>query len=621
MRLSHLLSIALSLSWAAIGCSKGEATCPDGTKEVAGRCALICHSDEQCVAGETCSGQVCVAGSRDGSSLDSGALDGAEDASVPDADSPDGGAGMDAEDKPDATEGPDLGSPDALGGPDALPGMDAIGPQADGGAMGINLWLSGGTTPPEVLTIRQPAALQLSAHNSGTVDSGSFNVIVYLSPGFVPVASWVGQRIQRNSVVQHTFNLVVPDGTMVGVYDLVAHIDPQNSIAELDETDNLLPLGQVEVESLVATPATVNFGVVSAGCARAGFEISLENRANADVTVARLTAVSGAFTVLTPTPMVVPALGTANVSVEFAPPVTGIYRSTLQIARSGAVHSVDVGLAGEGGNNTSSADYFIQPSQRNADILFIVDDSPATGMAQSLLAAQVQPFLDDLRMRGVDGQVAVTTTDGNLAGTLIGIPSTLNIGDPATGAQLAAAVQVGQGGHGPSAALESGLLALGATPSFGAVHRGAWPGVIFVSATEDISPRMGYFGLYQSLLAPEDELAVGGIVPSGMMGCTPAAMRYLDFVTAAQGTLTPVCGPDFSAVLLGFGGPKFGLVHRYHLHGTPAALPVEVFVNGVQVPNRNLHYDSNTNDVVLDTSVVPLPSSTIEVRYTQLCGA
>ena len=77
---------------------------------------------------------------------------------------------------------------------------------------------------------------------------------------------------------------------------------------------------------------------------------------------------------------------------------------------------------------------------------------------------------------------------------------------------------------------------------------------------------------------------------------------------------------SFASVLSGFGGRDFGLRFRYHLHGTPAALPVSVFIDGQPVADADVVYDSNFNDIVISRRAIAQPGSTIEARYAAICG-
>ncbi|MFO0725756.1 MAG: hypothetical protein U1E65_18370 [Myxococcota bacterium] len=106
------------LAWFALlslfaACSKPTASCPAGTRLVGDHCAVVCVSDEICVAGETCQGGVCKAGARDAGLADSGL--------GKDADEPrDAGQGRDAEEAKDAVDVKDA-DPVDRGSPDADP--------------------------------------------------------------------------------------------------------------------------------------------------------------------------------------------------------------------------------------------------------------------------------------------------------------------------------------------------------------------------------------------------------------------------------------------------------------------------------------------------------------------
>lgn len=606
---------AFLLTLALAACAKPAAECPPGTLVHGGACRSICRSDDQCLLGEHCASGFCAAGIADAAvKPDGGAV--LDAMAAPDAFDP-----GDAEPFKDAEVFEDAEPRDVQSAPDA--GLADLGPDDtgvvvnDAGLAGINLANAANGMMPAVLTLGVGAPVPLSATNSGTIQVNAYRAVVYLNPGRVVLASFNGGRILPGSRQNHIYNVTPPPDLATGVYDLVAEIDPENAVAETDEGDNVLTLGQVEVESLVVTPNRAQFQPVTAGCGSAVFELVLENKsAIEDAAIASLSVVGDmSFSVLTQLPLLVPRGTTASIQVSFAPPQVRAYAGTLQILRTGAQHSVDVNLSGAGVLAGNNADYFLQTTDRVAQILLVVDDSREALGLQDVLQQEVPLFISDLVNRGIDATIGVTLTDGRPLGTLLGVPGFISSSTPNVAGELALRVAVGSAGPGPSAGLEASLAALSA-----GVSNDAWVGLLFASPVDDASTLANYPALFAALLEPADTMVISAIVPNGATGCGPTALRYLALVSGSGGASVSACAMSFASVLSGFGGRDFGLRFRYHLHGTPAALPVSVFIDGQPVADADVVYDSNFNDIVISRRAIAQPGSTIEARYAAICG-
>lgn len=603
------------LTLALFACAKPAAECPPGTMAQGGACRSTCRSDDQCLLGEHCASGVCLAGNADAAvKPDAGA--------APDAlEGPDAFEPGDAEPGKDAETFEDAEPRDVQSAPDAgladLGAADTGVVVNDAGLAGINLANAANGMMPVVLTLGVGAPVPLSATNSGTIQVNAYRAEVYLNPGRIPLASFNGGRILPGSRQNHIYNVTAPPDLPTGLYDLVAEIDPGNDVAETDETDNILVLGQVEVESLVVTPNRAQFQPVTAGCGSAVFELALENKsAVEDAVIASLTIAGDmSFTVLTSLPLLVPRGSATSVQVSFAPPQVRAYAGTLQILRAGAQHSVDANLSGAGVVVGNNADYFLQTTDRVAQVLLVVDDSPESAMVQDVLGQEVPLLIADLVNRGIDATIGVTVTDGQPLGALVGLPGFISSSLPNAGGELALRVAVGTGGHGPSAGIEASLAALNA-----GVSNDAWVGVLYASPIDDASALANYPALFAGLIEPADTLVFSAIVPEGATGCGPMAFRYLALVGASGGASVSACAMSYASVLNSFGGRDFGLRFRYHLHGTPSALPVSVFVDGQPVADSDVAYDSNFNDIVIRRHAIAQPGSIIEARYAAICG-
>ncbi len=260
-----------------------------------------------------------------------------------------------------------------------------------------------------------------------------------------------------------------------------------------------------------------------------------------------------------------------------------------------------------------------------SDVLFVVDDSASMREEQELLRANFRAFLEPLADSQADFQVGVTTTDVTAAeaGLLRG-----GIFDGDTimlERQLGAALMVGTKGDRSERGMEAAHLALdGRNPGF--PREGAMISVVVVSDEDDESDKS--IRTYIDALAEragEASFGVHGIVgdlPNGCATGTTAAApgpRYAEAIALSAGYHESICSSDYSELLNRVGLEVAGLPDTFPLSKIPAVETLEVFVDEVQIPLREVDgwfYEPSGNAIVFTGRAIPRPGMVVGVTYS-----
>jgi hypothetical protein len=275
-------------------------------------------------------------------------------------------------------------------------------------------------------------------------------------------------------------------------------------------------------------------------------------------------------------------------------------------------------------------DSWKQPSREGGvDVLWVIDGSYSMDEEQLQLAAHADTFVTFLSTAPVDFHLAVTTTDADGAGTLIG--PVLDLETPElSDAFLAQVVTVGEGDRteeGFTAALAAGGLETGGADF---VREAADLEIVFFSDEDD-----------QSSVEPADFIAelkdgrprgglsinaIAGDLPDGCASISAAAdptPRYVEAVEATGGLRESICSYDYKAMMERMALHVLGLQVRFTLTRLPELATMEVRVDGALVHQRDRHgwrYDAGDNSVVFDGFSVPPPGAGIEVHYYEWNG-
>lgn len=477
--------------------------------------------------------------------------------------------------------------------------------------------------------------------------------------------------------------------------------DPQNGDAEVfcnkglrcRDDPNHDPIGcgfmppacgvQIEgysgISDIAVIPGSVDFGLVTIGCASQNTTVTVYNTGTADLQVSEIFLEEQGCEEfeIRGTP-VLPATVLPNSPV----PIQVIYRPVdrgedqcVLVIRSDASESEEylrVPLRGEGTNTSHQIDTFTQVSGREVDVIFVIDASGSMSEEQSNVAANLSRFLRTAELLNNDYQIGVVHLDlqegarfdgvDYAAGRLIGSPPFLTPDHPNLLNEFQRRVELGASGGSQEAGLEAARKAVsdpfitiegsacnsdndcqepypscvaGVCGGFnqGFLREDASLEIVIVSDEEDQStpaPNF-YVDFFRSIKGFRNDslLHVSCIVGANVGNNQPAACssnngdadagrRYAEVCNATGGTVGSICANDFGPFLQNIGNRAFGLRVEFFLSRVAEPATVEVRVNGRDLPT-GWSYDPNTNSVVFDVNSVPQPGDEIEVEYEARC--
>lgn len=434
--------------------------------------------------------------------------------------------------------------------------------------------------------------------------------------------------------------------------------------------------GRSGIADLAVIPATVDFGLVTRGCASQNIDVKIYNIGSANVTITAIGLgsctdefyLSGVPTELVPPPgefIIAPGAEPLTVNVAFAPDDLGVSACELVIESDAeTAPRLVVPLTGEGTDFTDQTDHFEQISGREVDFLFVVDNSGSMVEEQTNLATNFDRLIDEAVAWDTDYQIGIITTEideeyrGRQPGELVGDPRILIPSTPSLEAEFSENVNVGDGGTGArEAGLGAAYLALtdplisdisdctdclepyacvanadGSESRCGGYNRSflredASLEIVFVSDEEDQSRGTieFYIDFFASIKGAANSSLFhasaivgprGGCTDSG--GAADAGDRYIDVADATGGVTASICDTDFSATLATIGERAFGLRVQWFL--SRIADPATVVVTDSDGSTMGgWSYDESTNSVVFTDATAPLPGEAFDVSYTALC--
>lgn len=317
----------------------------------------------------------------------------------------------------------------------------------------------------------------------------------------------------------------------------------------------------------------------------------------------------------------------------------------------------------------SDLDPFIEESWTQAglgsvDILLVIDNSNSMREEQDALRSSFPRFLQYARDRGLDYRIAVVSTDVEGAGWCESAGSVAPAGAPrgacgffssgssersdpawrvvepaeAPSPEVAFGhiADIGLDGSPTEAGLKAATLALEPVRllgwNTGFLRRAdAFLGVVFLSDEDDQSP--GPTELYEGVLASvkgarfRDRYALIGIVLDPDVcgaGGASGAVRYLDPIRRAGGTVGSICAASYDDVVDRIARAAAGLRERFVLRRPAFSPSVEVRVDRVPWSatsngKRRWTYDIEDNAVAFEPASVPREGSSVEIRYRPRC--
>lgn len=382
-------------------------------------------------------------------------------------------------------------------------------------------------------------------------------------------------------------------------------------------------------DDLFVRPEFVDFGQVTPNCVRSGVAVTLFNGGTQAATVDRttLTTTTAELSATLINSISVPAGGSVDVPLRYAPIDYGIDTAVLEIAVANRPYNFIVPIQGQGAEQPIVTDRFTQTAARDVDVLFVIDNSCSMGDDQANLAANISTFIANAAIRSVDFRIAITTTDVTSVATAgvfrgpIMSPATPNLV-----AEFQRQAAVGVMGSG----IEQGLEAMdsvfhnlgGHTPDF--LRRNAGFVVVIISDEEDSSPASTVFYFTElQRYAPTGYLTAvvsgeaTGCVSPMLLGAAAPAPKYMDFLRLTQGTSLSIC-TDWATTLQTLGAIAFGLRSSFPLTqrlDTSGTLRVEI--DGVLVPLGDYTVDVAGNAIVFATP--PPERATVSITYAAGC--
>ncbi|MEQ9503751.1 MAG: choice-of-anchor D domain-containing protein [Deltaproteobacteria bacterium] len=410
---------------------------------------------------------------------------------------------------------------------------------------------------------------------------------------------------------------------------------------------------RAELDALVVTPRTIDFGTAGVDCRTTTQRITIANPTAQAVTIASVgfaPSVPEVGLVNPPTLPVSIAPGqTTSVEVDFSLERAGEITTLLEIGATvaGSAHVYRVELIGRADAATTVAETFEQATPTRSEFLFLLERSIGTRDAFTDLGAQLPTFLTAANTVGLDWRIGVTTTSGDEGGRLVhpASPTDLFGGSvsnrilrptsPDLSTLFQRNVAVGIGGEVPAPGIDMAWRALSAPHlvghNVGFGDPGASLSVVFATNGDDGSS--GSDAYYRALFASLEEergrgnLDVHVVGGDALIGCPDAgaSTRYVNLAADLGGTFHSICRPDWPERLLGELPTAIAYRSLLRLNATPIPSTLRVFVDGVELPSQtgggttNWTYDAAFDAVRLSPFAVPQLGSTIRVEYTQVC--
>lgn len=424
-----------------------------------------------------------------------------------------------------------------------------------------------------------------------------------------------------------------------------------------------LPIrGVSQASCLVAAPNFVDFGPIRYDCEARPRRTLVSNRCPHPITVTSAeigAGTSSQFRLTTPMkdPRILAPGEGFELEVTYARNVHGQHYSPLYLRADSEPHPFLVPLLAETNHEGIQLDQFVQGTDSQLDVLFVVSNTTTMEDYQQRLRAAIPGWLEHARQQGVDVRVGVTSTglvprgdqcgggaQGGEGGRLFPVDGSRSrvVSSTSAGAAqtLQANLDVGQchnlvqGLETTRQALSSPLVDSGDDPrtplpndgNQGLLRAPARLAVVAVADEDDHSgfATDSYIQFLQSMKGPgmSHRTQFYALVPAGG-GCTtagPDGKRFEAVARATGGAVGSVCEGSYQPFLE-------GLIRRA---GDPQAdFPLTALPSGtaemrVRVQGRTLapsewQYDAVRNVVIFQPGAVPKTGENIQIRYRSVC--
>lgn len=425
-----------------------------------------------------------------------------------------------------------------------------------------------------------------------------------------------------------------------------------------------LPLrGMSMATCLVAAPNYLDFGAIRYDCSAQPRRTLISNQCPYPVTVddAHIgNGTSGQYQItapLTAPRTLAPGEG-FELEVTYARDVFGQHYSPLYVHAVNEVSSLLVPLLAETNHEGLQLDRFIQGTDSQLDVLFVISNTTTMENFQKRLQAAMPGWLQRAQAEGVDLRVGVTTTglvsreqcrnstQGAEGGRILPVDGSrgrvVSGSAPGAAQALQANLDVGlchnlvQGLETTRQALSSPLVDSQDDPrtslpndgNQGLLRSAARLAVVVVADEDDHSgfTTASYIQFLQSIKGPgmAHRSQFYALVPTDT-SCSTAgesAPRFAEVAQATGGAVDSICQSDYQPFLAKLirraGDPQAD----FPLTATPDGTNgLSVRVQGRTVDPSLWRYDAARNALVFQATAVPATGEEIQVRYRSLCAA
>jgi hypothetical protein len=280
-------------------------------------------------------------------------------------------------------------------------------------------------------------------------------------------------------------------------------------------------------------------------------------------------------------------------------------------------------------NKLSFVETFSQPEREEGiDVLWVIDDSATMYEEQDMLIGSADSFIGFVANAGVDYRLAIVTTDMDLApGALRGeamTPDTPDLVDT-----FNSQVSSSTAGSRDERGFDSAILAADPDKADGFARDGADLELVIFSDEDDHSSMEAadFVSTLRDQRSGDVKVhAVVGDPPAGCVSALAAADAGTKYLTAQKktgGRRESICTEDYGDMLARVALDVVGLDTIFALSKVPEVKSIEVWVDGVVIPERTpdgWSYYAGDNTLRFDGYAVPRPGSLIEVTYTEWFG-
>lgn len=266
-----------------------------------------------------------------------------------------------------------------------------------------------------------------------------------------------------------------------------------------------------------------------------------------------------------------------------------------------------------------------------ADILWVIDNSCSMAEERDNVSKNLDAFISDFNVRGLDFQMAVISTHTNDS-LFYGNPPILKHNDPLLKERFSERIRMEEVCTWNAAGLYSAYLALSeprrSQRNKGFLRSDAFLIMIIISdADEDYEmTSVDYYTFFTSLKPGKPfKINISSIVGDKPSGCKSVngnaepGLQYIEMSEMTRGFFESICSENYSEVLARIGKNLDIYMNSYPLSSIPAQrYPIVVKVNGRVIehhPLRGWSYNASLNVIQFTGEFKPQVGDTIEISY------